>query len=290
MPLPILPPELHKPIIDFIGEEFVSARLHRSTWEDSEERGTLLACSLVCKEWHRQALQHRFYTVNFSLHGGDERLKRYEKLFRIRDSNPFIKQCIRRTEIYAYGEILPEDLETLYSAISPLESISVGLPGPMLGFDCRPRRLPRPSLLDGLPATLITHHLRDFSVLSDHFPLRLLEDMTNLRSLTLKTIDVESDNGHGGVWRSSTLEKLVLTCGVLTQLSAAINGNPGLHISFKNVKYLDMDLFSEELLHDSSWRRILARWTRLETLVFRWVVIGKFVFIRTFGSITDKTT
>ena len=292
MPRPILPLELHKLIIDFIGEEFVSARLHRSTRKDSAEvRGTLLACSLVCKEWHREALQHRFYTVNFSLHSGDQRLKRYDKLFRILESNPFIKQCIRRAEIIARGEILSEDLETLCNAISPLETICVVAQPADIGFG---HRLPRPSLLDGLPATLLAHHTRHFSVRSDHFPLHLLENMTNLRSLTLQGVeDVESENGRVAVWRSSTLERLILAHGrVLTQLWTAVNGNPGLHIFFKNVKYLDMDLFGEireELLHTSPWRPILARWTRLETLVFRWAVIGKFI-IRNFDSTTDQST
>ena len=267
-----LPLELQHLIIDFIGEEYVFARLSPHGAKDSGAGlvRTLRACSSVCKDWHRHTLRHTFYSIDFSLFDADKELQLYTKLLRMLEANPWIRRCIRRAEIVMEGRILPENVETVCSAISPIEILRVVVEpseGDSIGL--------APSLpLDGLHPILATQHLRDLSIRSARFPLHLLENLANLRSLTLqgvKTLEMDTESGRDGTWRAvlSRLERLVVVGGtcVLTQLGEAAKTNVGLCTFFKHVKHLDMDLKCERSLSDSPWQALLGRWSHLKTLV-----------------------
>ena len=275
-----LPLELHQLIIDVIGDEYVSSKLPSK----DGTRDALQACSLVCKSWHSRSLRHTFYSTDFAFFNGDRVLQRQTELFRILDVNPSIRRCIRRTEIYLETGVLLEDVEALCNTISPIETLRVVVETSHDEPDS-----PH-SPLEGLHPILNTQFLRDFSVWAAHFPLRLVENATKLRSLTLQGVEtLDTESVRDGAWCSeSTLEKLVVARGrrVLTQVGAAVERSTGLYAFFEGVKHLEMYLTVDELLHHSSWRLLLARWIRLETLVFHWILatIGKLVFIDAFRS------
>ena len=288
---PILPAELQQLIIDFVGDGYVNARLLRLETQRCEAREALRTCSLVCKAWHSRTLRHTFYDNYFAFFATDRELKRHAELFRILEANPLIRRCIRRAEIYMEEGVLPERVETLCKAITPIGTLRIEV-GTIASED----GLPRPSPLDGLHPILTTPYLCDLSIFAARVPLCLLESLTNLRSLTLegvKTLDAES--GRDGEWclESSTLERLVVTRGrrALSQLGDAVNSVAGLNMFFKQIKILDMDLAGDQILRDFSWHGLLARWVYLENLVFRWNVYskGKFVPNSTSGSVFDAT-
>jgi len=282
MPQPILPPEIHQLIIDVVGNEYVSAKQPSK----NGTREALQAFSLVCKYWHDLTLRYTFHNVTFPLYGGERDLKRHAELFRILEINPLIKGCIRCILIYLWGEVLPEGIETLCKAISPIETLCVVLETAEFEHD-----LLRPPLLVGLHPILTGQYLRDFSISAAEFPLCLLENLTNLRSLTLEGVrTVDTESGRDGAWRSesSTLEKLDMARSrrALGRLGLAVNLIAGLDVFFRYIKYLAMDLTFDALFPGSPCHVLLSRWLHLETLEFHWTAIsmGKLAFIRVFFS------
>ena len=283
-----LPLEIHEHIINVIGNEYSSSKVPPYGQPSEVVRGTLEACSLVCKDWHSLTLRHTFYIVNITFREGNEYLKRHAELCRILEINPSIRKYMRRTTavIVRHG-VLPEDVEPLRDALSLVVTSKIVLQCSEDRFD-----LPRP--LAGLHAILTGRNLCDLSIFAISFPLILLENLTNLRSLTLigvRTLDLVDVDDR--TWRSelSTLEKLVVqySRGILSQLGAAVEEFVGPFAFFKNVKYLVVDLDSEAIDRDPPWRVLLARWTCLETLVIGWDVHtkGQLVSIPFFSPATD---
>ena len=280
MSQPVLPPELHKIIIDIISDDAVCDAEQSPYRLKRGARELLGACSLVCKAWHGLTLQHTFYNAHFDLSAGERDRKRNAVLFQLLEVSPLIRRCIRRVEMYLEWSAPPGDVEKFCSAIGPIQTLRVVLQSSPLG-----RPLPRPSPLDSLHPILTTQHFRDLTIWSNRFPLRLLEDLTSLRSLTLEGVKVlDVDHSRDGTWRSSSLEKLVLTYPrrVLNQIWAVIldNRNVGLEGFFDHIKYLDIDLDTADVFRDTSWANLLARWTCIGSLVVRWTVKGEFISIR----------
>jgi len=124
----------------------------------------------------------------------------------------------------------------------------------------------------------------------------MLQGLTNLRSLTLEGVrEVVFDHrfGDGGedeVWRSSTLETLVVTPArpVLTKIGGVANSNIGLCAFFDHIKYLDLMFDIDHTLSDYSWTILLARWKHLETLSVRWHIVGESLSIHRFGAVADN--
>ena len=277
MAQPALPPELHRPIIDFIGHDVVNAeQVMRGV--KSKTRETLRACSLVCKAWHHSALRYIFHNARISMVAGDRGLERNTELFRLIEANPSIRRCIRSAKMYLEREVSPADVEKVCNAISTVEEFSLALQSP------RPNLL-RPSL-DGLRPILSSQHLRDMTIWSSHIPLRLVEDAPNLRSVSLPIANtVDMDHGRDGTWRSSSqLEKLVVKHGqrILNQIQTWGERYVGLLAFFDHLKYLEMDLYADRVDHGSSWALLLSHWRRLETLAVRWIVSCTSISIRRF--------
>ena len=271
----ILPPELHQLIINVIGDEVLHAGpvLHSAR---GRVRETLRACSLVCKAWHASTLPYTFHSARFLMFAGD--IPRNEELFRLLKANPSIRRCIRRAEMHLEWDLLPEVVERMSSAIYPLEEFTLVMP---FGLPEDPQLL-----LKALQPTLSSRHLLNLSVDIPYFPLALLENVPNLRSLTLEKVYI-AGIGYGddgpGAWRSSTLEKLVLkrtSRRLLDHIQAVGDIKVALHTFFDRLKYLDMDLYTKDLDPDGSWPILVARWTHLETLVINWSLSGALASIR----------
>ena len=178
-----------------------------------------------------------------------------------------------------------EAVERLFHAISPVEVLYLAID---IGhYEPTTSRFPSP--LDGLHPIFTTPHLRDLTISSDRVPLYLLEDLTDLRSFALECSQmVRIEDNQNGMWRSSTLEKLVVRYAVLVfnQIWAANlkYKNVGLAAFFDRLKYLDMDVHTSSMTGDTSWAILLARWRRLETLLVHWIVWqGEFLSIRYFS-------
>jgi len=284
---PSLPLELHQLIIDIIIDDAGLAQ--QAVYREGEDtRGSLGACSLVCKNWHAHTLRYIFHRVHFTLVDSDEDLTRRAELFRLLEVNPLIRRCIRRAHIYLSISVSPDGVEALCNAISPVETFSLVLESSQLD-------LPSPSPLDSLHPILSTSHLRNLSIWSRYFPTRMLEGLANLQSLTLEGVKVvvfnhkARDGREDGVWRSSTLERLVVTPArrFLAKIGSVADSNIGLSAFFEHLKYLDIAFDTDEMALNSSWNILLARWKRLETLIVRWHVLGEFVSTHQFGATAD---
>jgi len=273
MPQPTLPPELHHIILKIIGDEVFHAELFLHSMKGSV-RGTLRACSLVSKAWHNSALPYVFHHARFFLTSGDRLPRRNAELFQLLEANPSIRRCIRRAEMFLDREVLPEDVEKVCDAISPIEEFTLVL------RTCPPDLL-RPSL-DGLHPILSSPHLRDLSIWSTYLPLRLLKNTPNLRSLSLLSVDmVDMDHCHNGTWRSPTLEKLVVgnLWGFLNKIQGLGDHRTKVLAFFDCLKYLEMYSITYGVPGDNSWVVLLANWRRLETLVVHWDVTGESVSV-----------
>ena len=282
MTQPVLPLELHELIIETIGDEDIGDALEPPLFrlKDTVLR-TLRSCSLVCRDWHSFTLRHIFRTACLDLRSEERGLKRITALSQLLDANPSIKRCIRRVEMYLRSTSSREAVERVCHAISPIETMHL-----VIDY-YQPEHPPsHTSPLAGLHPILTTQHLRDLTISSERLPLHLLEDLTNLRSLTLqgvRTLDIDYD--HDGTWRSSTLEKLVVShpyaIVVLNQIWAATlgNRNVGLAAFFDRLKYLRLDLNTGSLTRGTSWASLLARWRCLETLDVQWRLTGEFLYI-----------
>ena len=272
MDQPSLPLELHQLIIDIIGDDAIHAQPAQRAKEDP--RDSLGACSLVCKDWHAHTLRYTFYRVHFILVDSDKDLTRRAELFRLLEVNPLITRYIRRAKIYLSLSVSPGGVETLCSAISPVETFILRLESS--GFN-----LPSPSTLDGLRPILTAPHLRHFSIHSSHLPTSLLEALANVRSLSLEgvrvvVVDHDSD---AGPWRSSMLEKLDVTNArcFLKKIGPLMDSYCGLSAFFDHLKHLTLSFDTQDVFADSPWHIPLARWKRLETLIVGWRVFGKSV-------------
>jgi len=283
----VLPPELHELIIDIIGDEAIDAVLEYLPYGPKHGAlDTLHACSLVCRGWHGLTLRHIYHLVHFDLTNSDNRnLERNAELYQLLVLNPLIGRYIRHVEMHLENSGSPEAVETLCNSISPIETLRIVLQYSQF-------RLPLVAPLDGLHP--IFTHLRDLTLSSSRLPLRILEHLTNIRSLTLQGVHaVDIDDGYTGRWRSSTLEKFVLRdprC-VLNQILAATleDEHVGLAAFFDRIKYLDMDLDIVDVFRDTSWVALLASWIHLETLIIHWSVRGELqISIRCFSVASDS--
>ena len=271
MARPILPPELEQKIIDSIGKGIISAHFPSFT-KDNGVRWTLQAlqaCSLVCKNWHNHTLQYTFHRADFKFYYADGGLERNAELFRLFEANPSIRRCIRQAKILLRGDVLPENVEILCNAISPIEAFRIDLESYEGDFP-----------LDGLRPILTSPHLRDLTYSAKHLPLVFLADLVNLQSLVLEGVrTVDSYDCNDVAWPSSPLERLDVWRAdrVLTHVAAVADSNVGLSTFFGDLKYLHMDFEKDGLYLGSQLHVLLALLRRLETLVVRWGVTGESV-------------
>jgi len=279
-----LPPELHKLILDVLGDEAVVA-FQSAERLVGDVRLTLSSCSLVCKYWHTLTLRHTFYGVRLAVYNPlcqdrEERARR--ELVELIEANPLIGQCVQSFDLSLLGGFAPEAIERMCLLVSPVKNLS-------LFIDMNSRYdLSHPSTLNSLYSLLTPSHLRHLSIWSKRLPAHLLDVLLNVQSLKLDGVEeVVADRGlrdlAGRAWRSSAMQKLVMSPASCLLASIGATTGPACDpsIVFDHLTYLDLSLGTEDHLRDGPWYAILAHWTRVETLIIRWIVVGESIFART---------
>ena len=276
MPQITLPPELHELVIGVYGDQLVVA-VTLGFMLRRDVRATLGACALVCKHWHAFTLRYTFYGVWICQ---DRRSRaHFALLTELIKTNPYIKQCIRDTDLKLPAEFDTTSLENMCRVISPIETLRI-----YNTVSTSTQNLSRASTLDSLRPILVTPHLRDLTLYSRTISTRLLEVLHSVQSLSLQGVRmVVVDHGlkgqDSGTRRHSALRKLVLHPAefVLASIGAAVESDRELFGFFENIRSLELSFEITRLGNARPWNAMLARWSDLEKLEINWIVNGESV-------------
>jgi len=282
-----LPWDIHKHIVDAVGEEFAAQGIGAllSTWREIEEKDpkiVLRTFSLVNKYWRSLAAVHLFrkiflYPLPPSIPGypSDYRISPYMRFYRLLERNPSLASYVQHVHLELPIESsdsvgAPDEdyiMEKVCKILTPVSSLDiVGIDPPIhsalhpdhsAGASYTPLSS-RPLVQSGLRSLVRTPQFRNLSVVGSAFRTSLLEGVPILESLTLSgdravVVDHQSNN-------LPVLERLKL--GLANRFMAGLQTTPDIRPFFQNVRHLDARF---EIWTPIQWDQTLA-WESLRKL------------------------
>jgi len=192
-----LPLELHKVIINFVGQELLQApEGSECESKTADSLGTLCQFSLVCKEWHSLSIRHIFRHLNMDPEWNNPKTRkkngnssRLDCLLPLLQANSDIARWVETVVLkvpFAAPVSLAEDglVEQICQAIAPVKSLKINFQHLFPGGDYTLKE--RPHLLKAVRSLTVTPHLRRLELQSaGAFHTSILEDIPNLEALAL---------------------------------------------------------------------------------------------------------
>ena len=192
MPVPTLPSELHKVIIDHVSDDWLDSD---SEWDSEDEDLSsgltpLQSCTLVCRSWSNYALRRLFATIQIpGFRPKEEEHARWESLLQLMEVNPNIGRSIRTLAVALLPIVPTEDsfyndrtLEKILQRSTHVVELHIqNIPDDFLA---------RPSIVNGLVCVLQCPSLHTITIYSNTFRTSLFDSTSSIKSLRL--VDVSN--------------------------------------------------------------------------------------------------
>ena len=243
-----LPVELHKEIIDILGDE-VSMPTESKYEVDKEGLGTVCILSLVCKAWSSFAIQHIFRMVHLKtnwrerqtrdLNGGKGHVECFLALIQ---ANPGIARYVQYVHLELPCSADSEEhvlVEKVCRIIKPIKSLKLNFNSFSPYFGGESSLLYHPHLFNAVISLIQCPEFREFVLVCQQFSTSFLQYTPNLECLNFTNSPIALLEDHFKSYRLPRPNKLVLQWSRPMDFVWQLKADPEIQAIFSEIEELD---------------------------------------------------